>query len=193
MYDTILNSGSYSSFSSTTFLPKPEQKRGWSTQTKHLSSSSGVLSRQTEIFPHLWSSPSPSFFNQKQLHTCTTLPPDSHLLVVHSGVLGPVDEADCASGQQGRVWVVVLRKGQEQSQHPDRTHHHTGLGGSQPLLQRVDDRHVSTNTEMRGDIRSCSSLHLLFFELWCVYFRPRCHWIFLSRGCCVCPFAMVIF
>ena len=67
---------------------------------------------------------------------------DSHLFEVAHHVFGPVDEAHDPPGDLVHVGVVVLGEGQEQSQHPDHTHHHFGLCGWHALLQRVDDGHV---------------------------------------------------
>lgn len=67
---------------------------------------------------------------------------DSHLFEVAHGVFGPVDVAHHPAGVLVCVGVVVLGEGQEQSQHPDHSHHHLGLCGRHALLQRVDDGHV---------------------------------------------------
>lgn len=67
---------------------------------------------------------------------------DSHLFEVIHSVFWPVDVAHHPSRELIHGWVVVLREGQEQSQHPDHSYHHFGLCRWHALLQRVDDGHV---------------------------------------------------
>lgn len=84
---------------------------------------------------------------------------DSHLFEVAHGVLGPVDVAHHPAGELVRGGVVVLREGQEQSQHPDHSDYHLGLRGGHALLQRVDDGHVPAGVRGRrySDAESTTS------------------------------------
>lgn len=70
-----------------------------------------------------------------------------HLFEVQQCVLRPFDVADDPPWHLVRGGIVVLGKGQEKSQNPDHPNNHLCLSCRHPLLQGMDDGHVSVGEQ----------------------------------------------
>lgn len=72
-----------------------------------------------------------------------------HRFEVEDSVLRPIDVADHPARQLVCVGVIVLGEGQQKSQHPDDPDDHLRLSCRHPLLQGMNDGHISVEEKDR--------------------------------------------
>lgn len=93
-----------------------------------------------------------------------------HLFEVQESVLRPVDVADHPARQLVRVGVVILGEGQQKCQNPDDPNDHFRLCCRHPLLQGMNDGHISVEEQDRCTEGATSVAYVEVFKKAFLYF-----------------------